>query len=453
MNGSLLTILRRRLVIAGMVLTLLNIAVISLWYVNWESLRREKVDEQVAAVAAAVARDANGVVRVALPPHLDRLFSEHPQAYAFSLRDADGQVLAARNPALIPDVPMLPAAMAALDSVTSSAATPLGRTFAETRKVMFDGTPYLVTFAALTDPARLTWGVYFDELIGHVLLPLAPFALLLTLINIWTVRRSLMPLVDAARAARQVGITRSVEALPTQGLPDEVRALVEATNEALGRLKAALDHERAFNAEAAHALRTPLAVLSARLSTMDGDTLQPLRADVAAMTRLVNQMLASAQADALAISPDQSCDLADVAGQVVAQMAPLAIRQGRHLALDSAGPAPVRGDADALAHAARNLIENALRHAPEGSEITVRVRGGELAVEDRGPGIPASQKPLALKRFWRATPGDGQGSGLGLPIAERITRAHGGALRLEDREGGGARVVLAVEAVAMSPHG
>lgn len=445
MNGSLVTTLRRRLVLAGLALTALNVLVISFWYVNWEGLRREKVQEQVAAVALALSADVQGQLSLTLPPKLERMFSEHPEAYAFRVSTADGRVLFERNGRLIPVAPVTPEALASLDGMTTSASAALGRTLAAAQKILIGGQPYLVTFAAAADPARLTFGVYLDELLGHVVLPLVPFAVLLTLVNVWTVRRSLAPLVGAAASARRVGLTQAVEPLPVAGLPLEVRALVEATNEALGRLKEALDHERAFNAEAAHALRTPLAILSARLADLPGDALAPLRDDVAALTRLVNQMLASAQAEALTIGADQSCDLAVVGRELVARMAPFAIRQGRRLAFEGGGPVIVRGDADAIAHAARNLVENALRHAPKGSEVTIGVEaGGILSVTDCGPGIPDAQKGLAVTRFWRAAPHDGQGSGLGLPIADRIAKAHGGSLRIEDRPGGGARVVLAM---------
>jgi signal transduction histidine kinase len=448
-NGSLVATLGRRLALAGLALTAVNIAVISFWYVNWEGLRREKVEEQVAAVAAALSSDADGRLKLALPPRLERLFSDHPEAYALRVGALDGKALFERNAGLIPLAPVAPEALAALDGMTTSANTSKGRTVAATRKVVIGGQPYLVAYAAAADPARLTVGVYLDELLGHVLLPLVPFALLLTLVNLWTARRSLAPLVEAAASARRVGLTKAVEPLPVAGLPLEVRTLVEATNEALGRLKEALDHERAFNAEAAHALRTPLAILSARLAALPGEALAPLRADVAAMTRLTNQMLASAQAEALTIGADQFCDLAAIGRDIAAQMAPLAIRQGRRLAFEGDGPVMVRGDADALAHAARNLVENAIRHAPVGSEVTIAAGAdGSLAVMDHGPGIPDAQKGLALARFWRATPGDGQGSGLGLPIADRIARAHGGRLLIEDREGGGTRVAFAAPRLA-----
>lgn len=453
MNASLVTTLRRRLVLVGLALTALNVAIISFWYVNWEGLRREKVEEQVTALVSALSVDDQARLILALPPRLERLFANHPDAYALRISAADGGTLFERNGGLIPNTPVAAAAIASLDGMTMSANAPHGRTLAATRKVLLAGQPVLVTYAAAADPARLTFGVYVDELIGHVLLPLVPFALLLTLVNVWTVRRSLAPLVGAAASARKVGLTQTVEPLPVAGLPQEVRMLVDATNEALARLKEALDHERAFNAEAAHALRTPLAILSARLAVMSGNGLAPLREDVAAMTRLVNQMLASAQAETLSIGANQFCDLVAIGRDLAARMAPLAIREGRSIAFEGVGAVIVRGDADALAHAVRNLVENALRHAPEGSEVTIAVGAdGTLAVMDRGPGIPDTQRGLALTRFWRAAPGDGQGSGLGLPISERIAKAHGGSLRIEDRAGGGARVVLATPPLQQAPQ-
>jgi two-component system, OmpR family, sensor kinase len=446
MNGSLIATLRHRLVLVGMVLTALNIAVISFWYVDWNSLRREKVEEQIAAIVGTLVRSVDGQVKLDLPPRLERLFIDYPRAYALRVVAPDSSILFERNGDLIPPTPVAPEALTHLDGMTSSAMSARGRTMAATRKVVLGNQPFLVVFAAAADPARLTFGVYLDELVGHVLLPLVPFAVLLTIINVWTVRRSLTPLVGAAAAARRMERTRSVERMQVEGLPDEVRTLVEAVNDALSRLQQALEHERAFNAEAAHALRTPLAILSARLDAMPGDTVADLRADVSAMTRLVNQMLASAQADALHIRSGQVCDLAATGRAVVAQMAGLAIRQQRQLAFEGEASVLVHGDADALAHAARNLLENAIRYAPSGSEITMEVnQDGALAVSDRGPGMPDAHKALAPARFWRANPGDGLGSGLGLSIVQRIAKAHGGTLHIEDRPGGGARVVLATQ--------
>ncbi len=443
MTGSLVAILRRRLVLAGLLLTAINIAVISFYYVDWQGLRREKVDEQVERIAAALAPGPDGALAVVLPAELSRMFSAYPDAYAFRVQDLQGRVIAQANAQLIP-AGLAPSAVPPTMRRMSLGATPGQATAAMHRVPRPDGDVF-VTFASMSDPEGLTWGVFFDEIVGHVLVPLVPFALLLTLINIWTVKRSLGSLTGAAAAADRIRASGGLELLPTGGLPAEVRMLVDATNAALTRLGDALEAERAFTAEAAHALRTPLAVLSARLTSIEhGAPVEAIRADVEAMTRLVNQMLSAAQADTLVVAPDGSCDLHAVAREVVSAMAPLAVRGGRALALEGPGSAMVRGDRDAIAHALRNLIENALRHAPPGSEIIVAVEGDAVEVRDCGPGIPDADKALAVRRFWRGGDTGQIRTGLGLAIAKRIAEAHGGHLIIGDRPGGGAAVRIAL---------
>ncbi len=221
---------------------------------------------------------------------------------------------------------------------------------------------------------------------------------------------------------------------------------MQATNAALERLGRALEAERAFTAEVAHALRTPLAVLSARLDTLSSASeVAVIRPDIEAMIRLVNQMLAAAQADNLVVDQNNAFDLAATARDVVASMAPLAIREGRAIAQEGSEHVPVRGDPDAIAHALRNLIENALRHTPPGTEVVVAVDAqGSVEVRDAGPGIPDNQKALAVRRFWRGVNAGSAGTGLGLSIAQRIMEAHRGELSIGDREGGGAVVRLKI---------
>ncbi len=129
------------------------------------------------------------------PKALSGLLEAHPDAYALRVADASGAALFERNAAIIPPMAIPAAALEHVDSLGGGAASEKGRTVFATRKVRLGGDVLLVTFAAAADPARLTRGVFLDELVGHVLLPLAPFALLLTVINVWTVRRSLKPLV------------------------------------------------------------------------------------------------------------------------------------------------------------------------------------------------------------------------------------------------------------------
>jgi signal transduction histidine kinase len=164
------------------------------------------------------------------------------------------------------------------------------------------------------------------------------------------------------------------------------------------------------------------------------------------MSRLVNQLLMVAQLEALTIRPEDQADLAAVAAELTTLLAPLAFKGGRALALVNADrPVVVRGNRDAIYQALRNLVENALKYAPEGTEVEIEVDpGGSVAVSDRGPGVPEAQRALLFRRFWRADRRQSGGAGLGLAIAHRIAIAHAGQLLVGDNPGGGARFTLRV---------
>lgn len=450
MSRSLVTALIRRLLLVGGLLTLINIAFVTAYYsADPEGLRREKVTHQIDRLAEALKVGPDGKVTFAPSERLMRTFSDYPEAYAFRVQDGTGRILGEANTALVPadrwNVPDGP------DAWWSEVRSGERSVLVGSRRILMAGEPVSVAFAAAGDPSNLLLFVYFDELFVHIVVALLPFAICLMIVNAVTVRQSLRSLVHAAEAARKAGPSHGIAPLPTAGLPTEVLTLVDAINDALLRLGDALEAERAFTAEAAHALRTPLAVLSARIEKLPGGReIEAVRADIAALRRLVNQLLSAAQADTLVVDAARRCDLSAVAEGVVGALAPLAIREGRRLAFEAQPGTMVRGDADAIAHALRNLVENALRFSPPGEEVLVRVsRTGRLEVLDRGPGIPDEQKPLVTKRFWRASASDLGGTGLGLSIVQRIAEAHGSTLDIEDHDKGG--TALSIRFPAASP--
>lgn len=196
---------------------------------------------------------------------------------------------------------------------------------------------------------------------------------------------------------------------------------------AMEALKRSAQRHRAFAADVAHKLRTPLAVLRSNLDTL-GDTAdtRTLKREVDGLARLVEQLLTLTRYENLTVFKDSVADLHDVAVQVVAGMAPVAIREGRTIELDGVDEAvPINGDAGALEHAIRNLIENAVKYSSRGSTVRVVLEADPpgITVIDQGRGIPLQERAHLFERFARSDR-RGYGAGLGLSIVKTIADAH-----------------------------
>ncbi len=205
------------------------------------------------------------------------------------------------------------------------------------------------------------------------------------------------------------------------------------------------DEERmTFAADVAHELRTPLAVLRAHLDSLDdADTNYQLIQDVDRITRIVEQVLAKSQIEAIQLGPDDMADLAQVSSSMAAYLAPLVIREGRLIEVVGAeNPIMINGNTFALEQALRNLVENAIKYSARGSTITIEVsKTPSIRVIDRGRGVPFEEREMIFERFHRADRRSG-GSGLGLSIVRRVAEAHGGKVSVEDAPGGGSVFVL-----------
>lgn len=281
------------------------------------------------------------------------------------------------------------------------------------------------------------------QLALRAVLPVALLAPLLMLVVWWVVGRALAP-VERVRAQVAARRADDLAPLPTAGLPAELRPLVDEMNGLLTRLAAAWDALTHFTADAAHELRTPLAALRLQAQSLqrapDEATRQlaaeRLLAGIDRATRLLEQLLALARQEGAAreaaVAP---VDLAALARAALADARADAERRHVALALDAPASATVPGQADALAVLLRNLIDNALRHTPEGGRVQVGVQprdaGAELVVEDSGPGIAPGDRARVLDRFYRVPGAPGHGSGLGLAIVRAIAERHGATLALD----------------------
>ncbi len=283
---------------------------------------------------------------------------------------------------------------------------------------------------------------------SHLLHPLY-FALPALALLIWlAVGAGLAPLAGVAReVARRV--PDNLAHIEAGRAPREIAPLVAALNALFDRLKASLDQERRFTADAAHELRTPLAAVKTQAQVALGATGEAERgralANVVAgtdrATRLVEQLLVLARLDPQTALPQgQIVDLQALAGQGIAEMAPAAAAKGVEVGLAPGEAAPVAGDAVLLAVLLRNLLDNAVRYTPAGGEVEVAVRGAagpvSLTVADSGPGIPEAERGRVFERFHRVLGSGEEGSGLGLSIVRRIADLHRAEVSLGTGPGG-----------------
>ena len=278
-------------------------------------------------------------------------------------------------------------------------------------------------------------------------------------------RRAMRPIASLTAQAREITSTRDPsKRMPIPAAEDEVGELtrtmdgmLEALDEARSEREQALERQREFVADASHELRTPLTSVQANLELLQAEQRDAPEAHHAVdsalsstkrMSRLVSDLLLLARADTGRRAARTDLDLSTIAAEALEEMR--SISGGRRIEDDLAEGLALRGNPDELHRLVLNLLENAVRHTPEGTrvELTVRPDGDEalLEVTDDGPGLPRGMEDQVFDRFVRAKgPADtaaGGGSGLGLAIVRAVAEAHGGSVTAGTSHSGGARFTV-----------
>jgi two-component system sensor histidine kinase QseC len=298
-------------------------------------------------------------------------------------------------------------------------------------------------------------------LVASQLLPWLLVLPVLLLAMAWAIKRALQP-VRMLTAELQGRGADDLRPVPVNHAPVELQPMLTAMNGLFTRIESTLERERRFTADAAHELRTPLAVLRAQWDVLkrasgDGERQQAaarLDAGMDRMDRLVTQMLALSRLEATEQLPSASAlHWGPIVEQVMGDMLPLAER--RRIELICEWPPPgtpalvLRGDAALMSVLLRNLLDNAVRYAPEGSAVVLRFGAATLQVENDGPPLPAETQAHLGERFHRSDGQHESGSGLGVSIAQRIAALHGLSLCYAARADG--RGVVATLGPSQTP--
>jgi heavy metal sensor kinase len=388
--------------------------------------------------------------------------------YEFQLNRISGMTLARSNQFAAHGLPIpsIPRSLHRLDfeSVPLGARSidlgPEGRWRVMAQLLSGRGGPVVVQVAAKLAPVDHE----LEELLA-VLLLTGPLALAGALGGGYLLARTALAPVDRmAAAADQITANRLDRRLEVPNPDDELGRLARTLNGMIGRLQKSFEEIRRFTGDAAHELRTPLAVMRTaaevalrlpRDSEEYRSVLEEMLEEIERLTRLSEQLLFLCREDIRLVPVTrESVRIDELVGEVVDHVRVVAAEKRQTIAVDFSGPCAVLGDADQLRRLLFNLLDNAIKYTKNGGSI--RVQGAHLSekvrvvVADNGIGITAEHIPHVFERFYRVDPARGreatEGIGLGLAICRSIAEAHGGCIEVESDIGRGTRVTFTLPA-------
>ncbi|MFB2552768.1 sensor histidine kinase [Ensifer soli] len=413
---GLMAILTRRIAFFALLAMLVQLAVVfSDYYGNAGELARLYVEEETERLAEGVGPPGTAY---ALPASLDARYGAAPATgYVARVRDDAGKTLFQSCDTAC-EAHFLPAAVNPPDFWLRSLSPGLPLTLVGGRALEAGGRRVTVDVAVIGDPDDLVSGVLWNEVLDHMIVPMGILLVLVLGATLLSVRRAVRPVEAAAEAADRLDPMDSRSELPTAGMPREIAHLTEAVNRAFVRVGALMASQRLLTSGIAHEIRTPLAALKLELGRIDHPRARKAEADLDALVRFVGDMTALARLDGFDHAMFVPVDLVALGRDVVEDLAPFVYDHDHTLEFSAtAAQAPLLAIPALLKDAARNLVENAVRHTRPGTRIIVEVGAGGIAVED-----------IASEGGAVAPAPTGDGLGIGLKIVGRIAELHGGTL-------------------------
>lgn len=437
---SLAHIIIVRLAITSLLAIILQLTIVVVrTYLIENDLNRSIVTRQAHALLRGLRPGADALVfdQSVAPPHY---FGKYADFYAFRISDRRGRVLAQHNGQKIADLsPWQNETSRNQDLWLLDLDTEKKLYVAGGVRHSLDDQQVWIEVATLGDPASTYLGIVASEVVDDVWIPMIPLVVLMLGVATLSVRRSLSSLVRAAAQADAIGPLEAFTRFDVSQMPREAASLASAINGLLERVGTLVQAKRLFIARAAHELRTPLAIITLELERIEDSRIRQVEQDIRAMSATVDRLLTLARLESDETLIVSDIDIGLIASEVVDRFRDWAAQTRHRLVLRLRDPTRFRGDANAIREALRNLVENAVRHTPPGTEVIVEVGpGGIILVEDDGPGLASDLGTELLQPFKKGS-ASGEGAGLGLAIVRQAVELHCGKLEIGRSARGGAK--------------
>lgn len=438
-DGSLRwNLIWRLMALQGVTLAVISLLIVAALYWTGSLLTLESEDQVIDVLQKAVDRDATGGLMLRPTRELVSLRRRVPGLW-FVIKDKAGHSLTEG---------VVPQEFARIgDSLDEVSQARLGWQLGDPPRpnaVMRWANTSVGRVQILTGPGgKVLLRTAFLAVLVVMLTYIGPLLILMALATLIAtpivIRKALAGLGAAASEAAQIDIDQRGTRLSVERVPAEVRPLVKAVNDALGRLDEGYERQSRFLTDAAHELRTPIAILNTRLESYPASPENDrLMEDVARLSILAEQLLDLERLNR-GVHRFSAVDLVVMGERVAADLAPLAIAGGYRLSFETlAEHAEVMGDRASLERALVNLVQNAIEHGGRKGTITINVQSrGVIEVIDEGPGIPVEDRERIFEPFHRLETRD-KGVGLGLNLVREIVELHKGSVVALDGLRGGA---------------
>ena len=456
----------RRLIMLQAFLLVLFVVLFAgwIWIINPEL--EDANEEAVRVVAQHVTRDAEGRLQVAEAPEIAELKKRYMDLW-FTVRGADGPVFQYGE---IPVVPLQQSFPWTIERARVEAGngthatvenrdTPVGRlqfVAATERGFANDGLNVWINMrvdVAKDSNGEIRWLTVLPGMGAIILIAVFPMLALTgvatLLVTPRAVGRSLSGLVETATQAQAIDFENRSARLDRSKVPNEIIPMVDAFNHALSKLDEGYNRHNRFLADAAHELRTPIAIARTRADLLpDGEVSLQLRGDIDRLSRVAHQLLEMQAIGAVELRAEQK-DLNVLVETIAADLAPIAMDAGYDFDFE---PSPAEAvfviQTSTIEMAVVNLIRNAIDHAGGKGAIVVRVgAAGTIDVCDQGPGIPPSERDRVFEPFRRIN-ASSSGAGLGLNLVKKAAEIHGGRVSFFD---GGLGFCVRLEIGSIAP--